>query len=138
MVRLVATAFLLLLVQVAAMAREADTDSALRRLIVGRWTETRVIDCETHKQYMTVKSDGTFEIIVDLDLCGQKVKHVWSGTWDIKAGHFEYVVLRSDLPKVTPVGIRLSDQILTINEAEWVMVEQSTGHRSVATRVGRE
>ena len=58
------------------------------------------------------------------------------GTWYVKGNKFGYKTTYSNAPgKVPPLGEVFEDQIVSVTKQEWVMVEQSTGNRSVARRI---
>jgi len=122
----------------AAMAvSSAEPDAAFRKRLVGNWRETRVVDCETNDFNISLRENGTFEVKGLVEGCGRKFTLTWRGEWEVKAGRFHYTTTFSDPPDEYPAGESFSDQIVSVTSTEWVMLEESTGHKSIAKRVGR-
>ena len=115
-----------------------ETDATFRQRVVGQWREYRLIDCEGHENNINIRADGSFEVLGTIFACDRKTPFTWRGTWRIEKGQFIYTTTFSDPLDQFPVGETLSDKILSITSKDWVMVEESTGKRSLATRVQRK
>ena len=59
---------------------------------------------------------------------------VWQGTWYVRDGRFGYTTTYSSVPGKFPLGEALEDEIIMVDDAQWLMREQSTGNVSVAYR----
>ena len=129
--RLIVAAWLLSLATLAW----AQSDAEIAKRLVGYWQEVRLLECEEHRQRMRLNEGGTFEVTGTIDACGKKTSFVWRGKWYVKNGKFGYTTTYSNAPDQFPVGETQEDQIVSVNGSEWVMVEQSTGNKSIATRV---
>jgi hypothetical protein len=125
-----ATSSLLLLPIIA----RADTDEDLRRRLVGRWSEERNAGCTRYRQQVKLEADGRFEVNGLTDDCGKVTLFTWRGTWYVKGFRFGYVTVDSSEPERFRPGAVLEDEIVSVTDTEWVMLEQSTGARSVARR----
>jgi len=112
-----------------------EDDAVWRQRIVGQWREYRLIDCEGHENNINIRADGSFEVKGTVFACDRKTPFTWRGTWRIERGKFIYTTDFSDPLDQFPIGETLSDKILSVTQKEWVMVEESTGKRSIATRV---
>jgi hypothetical protein len=113
----------------------AETDGALRTRVIGQWSEVRKLECEEHQQRMAIRADGTFEVTGLATACDAKTSFTWRGTWQVKGGKFRYTTTYSDPPEVYPLGETFEDKIISVTDDEWVMIEQSTGKKSIARRV---
>jgi hypothetical protein len=136
--RTASLAFAVAVSLLATAAYAQATEAATIRLLVGRWEEKRAHECEVHHQFITLRSNGTFEVADAMDLCGLKVNLVWGGTWTVKGKRLQYIGTHSTHPDLMPIGVTFTDEILGISEAEWSMIEGDSGERSRAMRVGRE
>jgi hypothetical protein len=116
--------------------RAGDSDATLRQKLVGDWQEIRRIDCEEHHQFTTLSANGSFEVRDSIEGCIKRT-FIWRGTWSVVHGKFRYTATSSGSPHDVPIGVTLEDEIISVSEAEWVMLEQSTGNKSVAKRVRR-
>lgn len=112
----------------------AETDESLRARLVGRWTEERNAGCTRYRQQVKLEADGRFEVNGLTDDCGKVSLFTWRGTWYVKGFRFGYVTLDSSEPERFRPGAVLEDEIVSVGDTEWVMLEQSTGARSVARR----
>jgi hypothetical protein len=121
----------------AMAANAAGPDNVFRTRLIGTWHEKRVIDCETNDFRIDLKQDGSFEVKGLVEGCGRKFTLTWRGKWEVKAGRFHYTTTFSDPPDEYPVGESFSDQIVSVTSTEWVMLEESTGRKSIAKRVER-
>lgn len=111
----------------------AEPDAALQRRLVGQWEETRRIDCEVHHQRMTLEANGTFVVHDKVEGC-RKRSFSWRGTWSIASAKFRYAVTETTSPEDIAVGAQFEDAIVSVTDTSWVMMEESTGGKSVATR----
>jgi hypothetical protein len=125
--------WLLLLFVGTATAQESDAATAKR--LLGQWQEFRVLDCEGHQQVMSLMASGSFEVKGVIHACDKKTPFTWRGKWKVKGGKFQYVTTYSDPADLYAVGEEFEDQILSVSEKEWVMLEKSTGNKSVAYRI---
>ncbi len=116
------------------LAARADTDEELRARLIGRWTEERNAGCTRYRQQMKLEADGRFEVNGLTDDCGKVTLFTWRGTWYVKGFRFGYVTAESSQPERFRPGAVLEDEIVSVSESEWVMLEQSTGTKSVARR----
>lgn len=116
----------------------ADSDSELRNRLVGSWEEVRSLDDEVHEHDIALRKDGTFEVKGVQRYLKRKTttKFTWRGNWGVEKGMFWYVTTYTNQPHLFPMGGRLEDAIISVSKSEWVMIEQSTGNRSVARRKG--
>ena len=111
-----------------------ESDASLRQKLVGDWQEIRHVDCEVHNQLTKLSADGSFEVRDSIEGCAKRT-FVWRGTWSVAHGKFRYTATYSGSPDDVPLGVPLEDEIISVSKSEWVMLEQSTGNRSVAKRV---
>lgn len=118
-----------------ACGASAQSDTQLRAKLVGAWKETRNLECEQHRQRMQLRQDGTFEVAGFIGACNALSAFVWRGTWRVVERKFIYTTTYSSPPDLYPKGETFSDEIVSVTDREWEMLEQSTGNRSVATRV---
>ncbi len=125
-----ATSLLLL----SPLVARADTDEDLRRRLVGRWTEERNAGCTRYRQQVKLEADGRFEVNGLTDDCGKVTLFTWRGTWSVKNYRFAYRTADSSQPERFRPGTVLEDEIVSVSDTEWVMLEQSTGAKSVARR----
>ncbi len=116
------------------LAARADTDEDLRARLVGRWTEERSAGCTRYRQQMKLEADGRFEVNGLTDDCGKVTLFTWRGTWSVKGFRFAYKTVDSSQPERFRPGTVLEDEIVSVSDSEWVMLEQSTGAKSVARR----
>ena len=112
----------------------AQTDAELRGRLVGTWQEARESGCQKHRQQMRLQDDGTFEVSGVIDDCSKVTLFVWRGTWAVKGFRFSYVTTESNARDRFPVGASFEDEIISVGDDEWVMLEQRSGNRSVAKR----
>ncbi|HET9822256.1 MAG TPA: hypothetical protein VFQ16_10570 [Burkholderiaceae bacterium] len=119
----------------AAHGAFAQSDAQLRAKLVGVWQETRQLECEEHRQRMQLRADGTFEVAGFVGRCNALSAFVWRGTWRVVQRKFIYTTTYSNPAELYPNGETFSDQIVSVTDKAWEMVEQSTGNRSIATRV---
>lgn len=119
----------------AAAAPRAQTDAELQGRLVGSWREARAVGCQQHQQQVRLQDDGSFEANGLIDDCGKVTLFVWRGTWAVRNFRFAYVTTYANVPERFPTGTRIEDEIISVTADEWVMLEQRTGHRSVAQRV---
>jgi hypothetical protein len=124
-----------LLVCLTTFAWSQSSDAELRQRLVGHWQEVRLVECERHQQQMHLNEDGTFEANGTIEACGKTTFFVWRGSWYIKAGKFGYTTTYTNAPDQFKVGESFEDQIVSVSDREWVMVEQSTGNKSFATKI---
>ena|SRR5688572_19416966 len=117
------------------VAGAAESDSTLRELLVGTWYETRVVDCATTSLKILLKQNGTFEVRSRTEGCGPKSGLTLRGKWEVRAGRFNYTTTYSDPGSAELVGESFSDEIVSVSPSEWVMIEGSTGKKSIAKRV---
>jgi hypothetical protein len=129
--RTLLTATLVLLGPLAA----AQSDEQLRVKLIGEWKETRRIDCEEHRQRMQLRANGTFEVAGFIGACNSLSAFVWRGTWKVAERRFIYTTTYSRPPELYPKGETFADEIISVTDEAWEMLEQSTGNRSVAARV---
>ncbi len=113
----------------------AQSDAEITKRLVGYWREVHLAECEKHQQRMRLNQDGTFEVTGTIEACDKKTSFVWRGNWYVKEGKFGYTTTYSNAPDQFPVGEKQEDQIVSVSGREWVMVEQSTGNKSIATKV---
>jgi len=107
----------------------------IRTRLVGHWREQRRVPCEEYKQDIHLNEDGTFEVYGTIVACDGKIPFIWRGTWRIKNGKFSYITTYSNALNQFPIGESFEDQIISVTDREWIMVEQSTGGKSIATRI---
>lgn len=114
----------------------ADSDTELRNRLVGNWEEVRSFDDEVHEHDIALRKDGTFEVKGVQRYLKQKTatKFTWRGNWGVEQGMFWYVTTYSSQPHLFPLGDRLEDKIISVSKSEWIMIEQTTGEKSVAHR----
>jgi hypothetical protein len=136
--RIIAIAFAAAAAFFSLAVSARDSDAVLQSRLVGKWHETRVVDCETSRLVIVLKTDGSFEVKGAVEGCGRKFALTWRGKWTVRAGRFQYTTTFSDPPDEYPIGESFSDEIVTVSDAEWVMVEESTGNKSIAKRVTKE
>ena len=113
----------------------AETDALLRTRVVGQWIEVRKLECEEHQQRMAIYKNGTFEVTGLVTACDANTRFTWRGTWQVKGGKFRYTTTYSDPPEVYPLGEKFEDKIISVTDDEWVMIEQSTGNKSIARKI---
>jgi len=119
-----------------SIAIGAEPDAKLQAKVVGQWTETRKFDkCEEHQQRMAIRADGTFEVTGLATDCDAKTQYTWRGTWQVTGGKFRYTTTYSEPQDFMPLGKTLEDTIISVSDDQWVMVEQSTGNKSIARKV---
>lgn len=116
------------------LVARAETDEDLRTRLVGRWTEERSAGCTRYRQQMKLEADGRFEVNGLTDDCGKVSLFTWRGTWSVKNFRFAYTTVDSSQPDRFRPGAVLEDEIVSVSDTEWVMLEQSTGAKSVARR----
>ena len=133
--RIIATALAVVAALFSLGACTRDSDAVLQKRLVGKWHETRVIDCETNRFAIALNADGSFEVQGAIEGCGRKFALIWLGKWEVRDGRFLYTTTFSDPADEYRVGESFSDEIVTVSNTEWVMVEASTGSRSIAKRV---
>lgn len=122
-----------LLISGAAQAQESDAELAKR--LLGQWQELRMLDCEGHQQVMSLTASGSFEVKGIIHACDGKTSFTWRGKWQVQGGKFKYVTTYSEPASLYFVGETFEDEILSVTEKEWIMLEGSTGAKSTAYRV---
>jgi hypothetical protein len=113
----------------------AQSDEQLGAKLIGSWKETRHVDCEQHRQRMELRANGTFEVAGFVGACNSLSAFVWRGTWKVVDRKFIYATTYSRPTELYPIGETFSDEIISLNDSAWEMLEQSTGNRSIATKV---
>ena len=118
-----------------SFAGALGSDATLSQRLVGEWQELRTVDCEVPQQVMSISAVGTFQVKGIIRGCGATTPFTWRGNWQVKEGKFQYVTTYSAPADLYTVGERFEDQIVSVTDAEWVMLEQSTGEKSMAYRI---
>jgi hypothetical protein len=126
--------FLATLAALASMTA-AQSDEQLRAKLIGSWKETRQVDCEEHRQRMELQANGTFEVAGFIGACKSLSAFVWRGDWKVVSRKFIYTTTYSRPPQLYPLGETFADEIISVTDDSWEMVEQSTGNRSIANKV---
>lgn len=127
--------FLLAALLSHATFAQSESDTEIRMRLVGQWQEQRSVPCEEYKQRIHLHKDGTFKVNGTIVACDGTTPFVWQGTWHIKNGKFSYITTYSNVPTQFPIGESFEDQVISVTDREWIMIEQSTGKKSIATRV---
>jgi hypothetical protein len=128
-------AVLLLAAGLLAPTARAQTDAELQARLVGAWREERTVGCFKHQHQVRLQDDGQFEANGLIDDCGKVTLFVWRGNWSVRNFRFVYVTRHSNAPDRFPAGSSVEDEIISVTADEWIMLEQTTGQRSVAQRV---
>ena len=118
----------------AACSEEKLSDADLQGRLIGKWGETREVDDEVHKQVIRLSPDGSFSVTGTITKQAEKMSFAFGGSWAVRDGYFWYKALSSEPKDFYPIGKEHKDQILSVTSHEWVMIEESTGHKSRARR----
>jgi hypothetical protein len=113
----------------------AQSSELLRAKLVGTWKETRQLACEEHRQRMQLRANGTFEVTGFIGACNSLSAFVWRGQWKVVDRTFVYTTTYSQPPELYPRGQTFVDEVISVSDEGWEMLEQSTGNRSSAKRV---
>jgi hypothetical protein len=112
-----------------------QSDEQLRAKLVGTWKETRHVDCEEHRQRMRLRADGTFEVAGFIGACNWLSAFVWRGQWKVIDRKFIYTTTYSRPPELYPKGETFADEVISVSDEAWKMIEQSTGNKSLARKI---
>lgn len=115
--------------------KTVESDSVWTQQLIGHWREIRKLSFGSDDQEIQFKDDGTFSVKGIRTNAGAITLFGFAGTWKVQDGTLHFSATSSSSPKILPVGVHYSDEILWVNEHEWAMIETDTGDVSKAVRL---
>lgn len=100
-----------------ARSRDTELTETLLGLWEGDYTTPEGVYLHGRTQYLT---GGVWNHSGIIEFQGQRLPLILSGRWEIKNGYRHYTVQSSNMPQFIPNGFASADQILSLDEDEFV------------------
>jgi hypothetical protein len=119
----------------ASCATDADKTGEYTGLLVGTWREIRRPGSDIYEQTIQLFPEHLLIIKGKKIANGRLTNFTYKGQWEVRNDIIRYKITSSDPPELCSACGEQRYKILSVNETDWLMVEESTGSTSRAQRV---
>jgi len=119
----------------ASCATDADKSAEYTGLLVGTWREIRRPGSGVYEQTIQLFPEHLLIIKGRKIVNGKLTNFTYKGQWEVRNNIIRYKITSSDPPELCSACGEQRYKILSVDETDWLMIEESTGNNSRAQRV---